>query len=97
MLYSVIWSSKAVEDVDAIATYIARDSPSYAAAVVSKILEITRQLTTSPLTGAIVSEFSDSTIREKCAYTYRVIYRIDGEAVTVAAVIHTKRLLGLSG
>ncbi|MGH2413700.1 MAG: type II toxin-antitoxin system RelE/ParE family toxin, partial [Microcystaceae cyanobacterium] len=30
MAYRIVWSSKAVEDVDAIATYIARDSPSYA-------------------------------------------------------------------
>ena len=44
MAYRVIWSSKAVEDVDSIATYIARDSPSYAAAVVRQILDATSQL-----------------------------------------------------
>jgi plasmid stabilization system protein ParE len=41
MAYRVIWSSKAIDDVDAITIYIAGDSPSYAAAVVRQILDIT--------------------------------------------------------
>lgn len=93
MAYRVVWSSKAVEDVDAIAAYIARDSPSYAAAVVRKILDTTRLLLECPLAGKVVPEFSDETIREKFAYTYRVIYQIQDEVVIVAAVVHTKTLL----
>ncbi|BAP17876.1 type II toxin-antitoxin system RelE/ParE family toxin [cyanobacterium endosymbiont of Epithemia turgida] len=96
MAYRVIWSSKAIEDVDAIATYIARDSPSYAAAVVRKILDITHRLQECPLTGAIISEGDDSTIRDKLAYTYRVIYRVRDKIVTVAVIVHTKCLLGLA-
>ena len=96
MAYRVIWSSKAVEDVDAIATYIARDSPSYAAAVVRQILDATHQLKENPLTGEIIAEGDNSTVRDQLAYTYRVIYRVDGETVIVAAVVHTKRLLGLN-
>jgi plasmid stabilization system protein ParE len=97
MAYRITWSPKAVEDVDVIATSIARDSPSYAAAVVQKIIDTTRHLSECPLAGSIVSEFSDPAFREKCAYTYRIIYRVEDEVVTVAAVIHTKRLLGLNG
>jgi toxin ParE1/3/4 len=97
MAYRVVWSSKAIEDIDAIAIYIARDSPSYAAAVVQKIIDTTHCLSECPLTGTIVPEFSDSAMLEKCAYTYRIIYRVKEETVTIAAVIHTKRLLGLSG
>jgi toxin ParE1/3/4 len=96
MAYRIVWSSKAVEDVDAIATYIARDSPSYAAAVVQKIIDTTRYFMECPMAGSIVPEFSDPTIREKCAYTYRIIYRVQDEVVTIAAIIHTKRLLGLN-
>lgn len=97
MAYRVVWSSKAVEDIDAIATYIARDSPSYAAAVVQKILDTTHELAECASAGAIVPEFSDPAIREKPSYTYRIIYRVDEEQVTVGAVIHTKRLLELEG
>ncbi|ACK71315.1 plasmid stabilization system [Gloeothece citriformis PCC 7424] len=97
MAYRVIWSPKAVEDVDAIATYIARDSPSYAAAVVRKIMDISRQLQHCPMAGKAITEFSDSRIREKFAYTYRVVYRVEDEVVTVAAVVHTKTLLEMEG
>jgi plasmid stabilization system protein ParE len=95
MAYRVIWSSKAVEDVDAIATYIARDSPSYAAAVVRRILDITRLLEESPLTGKVPPEFADGTIQEKNAYTYRIIYQVQDELVIVAAIVHTKALIAL--
>jgi plasmid stabilization system protein ParE len=41
---TVVWSPKAIEDVDAIATYIARDYIFYAGAVVSKILAASRSI-----------------------------------------------------
>ncbi|MEG3437986.1 type II toxin-antitoxin system RelE/ParE family toxin [Pannus brasiliensis CCIBt3594] len=97
MAYRVVWSSKAIEDVDAIATYIGRDSPSYAAAVVRRILDTSRSLETSPLSGKHCAEFSDETIREKSAYTYRLIYQIQGDSVIVAAIVHTKKLLDFDG
>lgn len=93
MAYQVVWSPKALEDLEAIATYISRDSASYAAAVVNKILEITRKLSHFPFAGRIVPEFGEDTIREQFAYSYRIIYKVDSEGVTVAAVIYGKRLL----
>jgi plasmid stabilization system protein ParE len=93
MAYKIKWSPKAAEDVEAIASYIAQDSPAYAAAVVKKILEITRSLSFLPFAGRVVPEFDEEAIREQFAYSYRVIYRVTGETVTIAAVIHGKRLL----
>jgi plasmid stabilization system protein ParE len=97
MAYRVVWSSKAIEDVDAIATYIGRDSPSYAAAVVRKILDTSRSLQTCPFAGKHCAEFSDGTTLEKSAYTYRLIYRVTGETVVVAAIVHGKNLLDFDG
>jgi addiction module RelE/StbE family toxin len=96
MAYRIVWSPKAVEDVEAISSYIARDSPSYAAAVVQKILEITGKLHINAKQGRLIPEFEESTIIEQFAYSYRLIYRIHGETVTIAAVIHGKRLLYLT-
>jgi len=93
MAYQVVWSPKALEDLEAIATYISRDSASYAASVVNKILEATRNLSNFPFSGRIVPEFSEDAIREQFAYSYRIIYRIHRQNVTVAAVIYGKRLL----
>ncbi len=35
-------------------------------------------------------EFSEENIREVFAYNYRVIYRVEGGRVTIAAVVHSK-------
>ena len=96
MAYRVVWSPKAVEDVDAIAAYIARDSPSYAAAVVQKVIEITEELSKDATRGRLIPEIEESKIMEQFAYSYRLLYRIEGEIVTVAALIHGKRLLYLT-
>jgi plasmid stabilization system protein ParE len=95
MAYEVVWSPRAVEDVEAIALYIAADSTSYAAAVMKKIVDTTRSLSRFPLSGRVVPEFGEENIREKLVYSYRIIYRIQGETITIAAVIHGKRLLEL--
>ncbi|MGL5083397.1 MAG: type II toxin-antitoxin system RelE/ParE family toxin [Microcoleaceae cyanobacterium] len=93
MGYQVVWSPQAIDDMDAIAAYIARDSVSYAAAVAQRVIEVTRDLADNPFTGEIAQEFGNEAIRERFAYIYRVLYRIQGETVTVIAVIHGKRLL----
>ncbi len=64
MACQVEWSPRAVEDVEAIALYIAADSVSYAAAVVKKIIEATRRLSRFPFAGRVVPEFDDEAIRE---------------------------------
>jgi len=93
MAYRVVWSPAALQDVEDIAEYIARDSSRYASAVVSKILAVARGLRQFPTRGRIVPEFADPAIRETFVYTYRLIYRVKDREVTVAAVIHGKRLL----
>ena len=61
MAYRVEWSPAALTDVEAIASYISRDSVAYAAAVVKRILDSTRNLTKFPFIGRIVPEFDDPT------------------------------------
>ena len=95
MAYKVEWSPRALEDLEAIAQYIAADSTAYAAAVVKTILQNTRNLSQFPFAGRIVPELSDPGIREWFAYSYRIIYRIDKTVVTIAAVVHGKRLLDI--
>ena len=93
MDYRVVWSPEAIEDVESIAAYISRDSEHYAGAVVEKILGLTRNIASSPYAGRAVSELGDESIRERIIYSYRLIYRIKGNVITIAAVIHGKRLI----
>jgi len=93
MAYRVVWSPRALEDVDSIATYISRDSTAHASAVVTKIIRVTRTMRRFPFAGRVVPEFQDKSLRERFVYSYRVIYRVREQTVIVAAVIHGNRLL----
>lgn len=89
----VDWSPEALEDVEAIAEYISRDSLSYARAVVARILDLSDGLGGLPSVGRVVPELGDETIRERLIYSYRLVYRIEEDRVLIIAVIHGKRLL----
>lgn len=97
MDHRVSWSPEALADVESIAGYIARDSAFYAKAVTERIteriIEVARDLRRFPLAGRVVPELQDESIREGFVYNYRLIYRVRENGVTIAAVIHGKRLL----
>jgi toxin ParE1/3/4 len=48
MAYQVVWSPAALEDIEAIASYISRDSVSYAGTVVRRVINSTRNLEDFP-------------------------------------------------
>ena len=93
MAHRVVWSRRALQDLEAISEYIAEDSPAYAAVVVKNIVQQTRLLSQFPRSGRKVPEFDDENIRELLAYSYRIIYRFQENEVLIAAVIHGKRML----
>lgn len=89
----VSWSPEALDDVDSIAAYIAKDSLFYASAVVRKILDVAQSLSEFPNIGPIVPELGEPEYRERFVYSYRVIYRVTAEQVLIVAVVHGRRLL----
>jgi toxin ParE1/3/4 len=93
MAGQVIWSPSALNDVDDIANYIARDSAYYASAVVSKILAATASIPEFLYLDRKVPETDDITIRERLVYSYRIIYQIGENDIIIIAVIHGRRLI----
>ncbi len=91
MARQVAWSPEALEDLESIAEYIARDSRAYASAVATRILKLARDLSHAPYIGRMVPEVDDPNIRERFAYSYRLIYWIRETRITIVAVIHGKR------
>lgn len=87
------WSQRALSDLEGIANYIAADSANYARTVVKKIVSQIRTLARFPRAGRKVPEFNDENVRELIIYSYRVIYRIEGDEVVIAAIVHGKRNL----
>jgi plasmid stabilization system protein ParE len=63
-------------DVDAIFHYITNESHSYALRTIESIESAASAAARMPESGGIVSEFSDSSIREVLAERYRIIYRV---------------------
>ena len=94
MDFTVIWSPQVRDDLHEIAAFIAKDSPRYASAVVSKILAAGRSLQFLPWRGRVVPELGREDHRELFIYEYRLIYRIEGQTVSILGVIHGRRLLG---
>ena len=89
----VVWSTRALEDLEAIADYIAKDSLTYAGILVKRIVNQTRLLAQFPNAGRKVPEFDDDRIRELIVASYRIIYQVGNHQVTIAAVIHGKQML----
>ncbi len=90
---SIEWSPEAIEDLESIAKYIARDSEFYAKAVVTKILSTSKNIKDQSLIGRIVPELNEVNIRERFIYSYRLIYKIEETRILIVAIIHGKRLL----
>ncbi len=91
MARKVIWAYAAEEDLEAAASCIRRDSPVYAASFVDRALEAGRSLNEFAERGRIVPELRDSSIREIFVYSYRFVYRIEDDRISIVALIHGRR------
>ena len=90
---AVEWTEPARDDLSGIYDFITRDSPGAAQALVERVLNATEQLASFPESGRIVPELPDLGYRELLVGSYRVIYRIEGNTVWIAVVVHGRRLL----
>ena len=93
MAAALIRSGESLDDIDAIAQFIARDSVHHAQRVVDGLFELGERITTHSLAGRIVPELGDAKVRERFLYSYRVIYEIGQDRIDVLAVLHGRRLL----
>ena len=90
----VIWTREAVEDVEAIKAYVARDSVRYAALLADRIVAAVGRLESFPESGRVVPEVGDESLREIIDGAYRIVYRLQADSVQVVTVHHAARLLG---
>ncbi len=93
MVETLIWTQEALDDIDAIAEFIARDSPTHAQQVVERLFELGDAIVDQPRAGRVVPELGNADIRERFLYSYRLIYEMSNDVILILAVIHGKRLL----
>lgn len=91
----VRWTSQALDDLDAICLFIARDAPLVAAVFADRAFRATDTLADHPRLGRIVQELEIESIREVFLGDYRIIYRIRGDEVHVVTIHHGARLLDI--
>ena len=91
MARRIVWSEAATEDLEAIANRIAQDSPSNASKVVKKILAATDDLNRFPHLGVVIPEANNPAIRQRVVFHYRLIYRVETDAIVILAIIHSRR------
>jgi toxin ParE1/3/4 len=72
---------------------ISSNSRTFAKAGVRTIVTSTKTLAHFPRSGRKVPELDDENTRELIAYSYRIIYTVQQDQETIAAVIHGKRML----
>ena len=87
----VRWTIPARDDLRAIYDYIALDSKFYAKKVIREIVERGSKIPDMPELGRIVPEVNEKNVREIFIYSYRCIYQIAPDQVTILAVIHGSR------
>lgn len=90
----VIWTKEALDDVDAIAEFIAQDSLFHANKQVNRFFQEAEALVNHPLKGHPVKELAPLNFREITVGKYRLIYIIStSKQVHIISVHHSSRLL----
>lgn len=89
----IIGSPLAVERLEEIVNYIAKDSPSSAVKWANSVFTKIESLEQFPYMGRVVPEINRNEIREILFKNYRIIYNVKGDAISILTVRHGKQLL----
>jgi len=89
----IIWSPFAHQRVDEIADYIASDNIAAAVKWVNSIYKSVKRLKDFPNSGRVAPEVGKQNIREIFLGNYRIVYRIEKNAIYILTVRHGKQLL----
>ncbi|HXI68759.1 MAG TPA: type II toxin-antitoxin system RelE/ParE family toxin [Verrucomicrobiae bacterium] len=86
MDYKIIFSEPAIDDLQNIVRFIARDDQPAAAKFGGKLIESVRHLATFPRIGRAVPEQNDPDIREIVFKPYRIFYRVKDETHSIEVI-----------
>ena len=90
----VNWTDSAIQDLNDIGDYIAKDSEKYAQITVNELFDSVDILEYYPFSGKIVPEYKNENIREIIKGNYRIVYQIVGnESIEILTVHNCARLI----
>ena len=94
-MVKIVWTDSAIQDLNDIGEYIAKDSVRYAELTVSKLFESVDILETHPKAGKKIPELNDDSFRELIRGSYRIVYNVVNEyRIDILTVHRSSRLLG---
>lgn len=89
----IVWTAPALQELDAIAEYIALDNPAAACHLVQEIFDKIERLEDFPHSGRMSPELPDSVYREVVVPPCRIFYRDDEKRVLILYVMRDERQL----
>ncbi|WP_323752994.1 type II toxin-antitoxin system RelE/ParE family toxin [Marinobacter sp.] len=89
----VIWTEPAIQELEAIAEYIALDNRAAASHLVQEVFDKTGRLEDYPQSGRIPPELPSSVYREVVIPPCRIFYREDDKRVLILYVMPEERQL----
>ena len=83
----IIWSEPAIEELDAIAAYIALDKPDAAKRLVRVVIARVEQLAVFPLSGGKPRDLAGTPYRQLVVRPLRIFYRVTDHRVLIVHVM----------
>ena len=91
MSLPVLWTTIAVEHLEAIVDYVGAVSPVYALRLADRILAHADRIGDFPEAGRRVPEAADPLIREVFEGPYRIMYLVQPSRVDLLAIVHGRQ------
>jgi len=93
-MVQIIWTDSALQDLNDIGEYIAKDSIRYAEITVVRLFESVDILENHPFLGLKSSDFTNESIRQILKGDYRIVYQIiDDSRIDILTVHNCARLI----
>ncbi len=89
----IIWTEPAIQDLDAIADYIALDNPPAARQLVRDVIAAVERLRKFPRLGSHPAELRGLPYRQLVVRPCRIFYRAEKAAVYIVHILRGERLV----
>ena len=91
MSYKIVWTKRAIENLQSIYDYISEDSQFQAQKAIKEVIECVEVLESFPNMGVVVKEFPQYGLRELLKYSYRIIYKVKDSNLQIITFVHSKQ------
>jgi len=93
-MVEINWTDSALQDLNDIGDYIAKDSLRYAEITVGRLFESVDILESHPFSGVMTPEFENKSIRQIVRGDFRIVYHILNESrIDILTVHNCARLI----